>query len=59
MFDTFLIQMTQRMTNFASKLVTPLTAKYDYLDLDYYEKDFINHLLLQAQNNVSTVRKIY
>jgi hypothetical protein len=58
MFDNFLCQLTQNMNNFAARLVNPAEAqsKYAELDLDYHEKFFINLLMLQVQNNVSTVR---
>jgi hypothetical protein len=58
MFDNFLLQLTQNMNNFAPRLVNPTEAlsKYAELDLDYHEKNFIDLLMLQVQNNVSTVR---
>jgi hypothetical protein len=56
MFDMFLLQFTQRMTAFAAQLVNPTEAQSKYLELDFYEKSFVDLLMLQVQNNVSTVR---
>jgi hypothetical protein len=57
MFDNFLLQFTQRMTAFAAQLVNPNEAKSKYLELDIHEKRFVDLLMLQVQNNVSTVSK--
>jgi hypothetical protein len=56
MFDNFLLQLTQNMKNFAARLVNPTEAQSKYLELDFYEKSFVDLLMLQVQNNVSTVR---
>jgi hypothetical protein len=57
MFDTFLGSLTKMMNKKAEFLVLPSNRQQLYSALTYFEKTFIDLLLLQAQNNVSTVRK--
>jgi hypothetical protein len=57
MFDNFLRRLTEKLTSFAALSFNKNDAYSKYKELDYDEKMFIDLLLLQVQNNVTTVRK--